>query len=125
MENFNNRTIRDSFIDNERIKYVDIDELEYPKSVLVFLRKKLDEFTIDCFRKVTNHHNKGGLHKTKIEDYETNRKKYDNAFLTLEVQGFIEKKQNGTFKPYFLTVRGFQLIHLLQEEKKLSKKGSE
>lgn len=85
--------------------------------VLYFLRKKLDNFTIDCLRKVKDFHNLEGLHKTKLENYKAHRKKYDAAFLTLEVQGFIEKKNDGKAKPYYLSVRGFQLIHLLVQEK--------
>ena len=97
--------------------YIELNDLVYSPSVLLFLRRKIDDFTIDCLRKIFDHRNTGGLHKTKIQDYNLHRKRYDAAILTLEVQGFIEHKQDGKNKPYFLTVRGRQLVRLLAEEK--------
>lgn len=93
------------------------DDFEYTSQTLLFLRSKLDDFTIDCFRMVSKKHNDGGFAKTKIEDYNKSRKKMDTAFLILEYQGFIETKAIATMKPYYVTKRGFQLITLLKEEK--------
>jgi predicted transcriptional regulator len=44
------------------------------------------------------------------------RKRYDAAFLTLEAQGFIEKQEDGTSTPYYITIRGRQLGTLLKNE---------
>lgn len=112
----NNEPSKQHVIDKQ-IKYVDLEKLQYEYNVLLFLRKKLDSFAIDCFRKIVNQHNKEGLNKTKLDDYVEHRKRYDASFLTLEVQGFVEKRSNGISKPYFLTTRGLQLVHLLKEEK--------
>lgn len=100
-------------------KYIDLDELEYNESTLKFLRKKLDDFTINIFRQVVSENkNHRGLVKTRLDDYHNMRKKYDSAFLMLEAQGFIEKKEDGTATPYFITVRGRQLGALLSEERR-------
>ncbi|MDP4087550.1 MAG: hypothetical protein Q8934_23590 [Bacillota bacterium] len=106
--------------DDQPIKanYKDLDQLEYDIDTLRFLRKKLDDFTIDIFRKIVNENKIHlGLVKTRLENYHGMRKKYDTAFLTLECQGFIDKKEDGTANPYFVTVRGRQLGQLLYEEK--------
>lgn len=97
--------------------YIDLNDIVYSPPVLLFLRHKIDDFAIECLRKIVDHRNKGGLHKTKLGDYTLHRKRYDAAILTLEAQGFIEHKQDGKNKPYFLTVRGHQLIRLLAEER--------
>ena len=101
-----------------RIQYIDLEELEYDYDVLLFLRKKLDPFTIDCFRMVVKKHTSDGLTKTQIENYNSHRKRFDAAFLILEGQGFIEKRSVGVHKPYFVTVRGLQLASLLRDEKR-------
>ncbi|MEQ2529208.1 hypothetical protein WMO40_21265 [Bacillaceae bacterium CLA-AA-H227] len=100
-------------------KYIDLDELEYNENTLKFLRKKLDDFTINIFRQVVNENrNHRGLVKTRLDDYHNMRKKYDSAFLMLEAQGFIEKKEDGTATPYYITIRGRQLGTLLSEERR-------
>jgi len=101
-------------------EYIDLDQLEYDEHTLLFLRKKLDDFTINVFRMVvqSNKEHKG-LVKTRLENYHSMRKRYDAAILTLEVQGFIEKREDGTSTPYYVTVRGAQLGRLLAKEKKL------
>jgi hypothetical protein len=100
-------------------RYIDLDELEYDLNTLKFLRKKLDEFTIDIFRKVViENRNQRGLIKARLEDYHGMRKKYDSAVLILEAQGFIEKKEDGTATPYYVTIRGQQLGTLLSDEKR-------
>lgn len=100
-------------------KYIDLDELEYNENTLRFLRKKLDDFAIDIFRLVVRENREHkGLVKTRLEDYHNMRKKYDAAFLMLEAQGFIEKKEDGTSTPYYVTIRGRQLGTLLSEERK-------
>lgn len=98
---------------------IDLDQIEYDSHVLLFLRKKLDDFTINLFRKIFQENKKNplGLMKTHIEDYHSMRKKYDNAFLILESQGFIERHELGTATPYHITVRGKQLVILLANEK--------
>lgn len=98
--------------------YKDLDQLEYNEDTLRFFRKKLDDFTIDVFRKIVNENKiHRGLIKARIEDFHSMRKRYDAAFLILESQGFIEKKEDGTATPYFVTIRGRQLGQLLKEEK--------
>ncbi|MEH6945415.1 hypothetical protein [Bacillus sp. JJ722] len=98
------------------IKYRDINDITYSNEVLQFLRSKLDDFTIDCFREVVKHHKNGGLTKTSLNVYTNQRKKHEAAFLILESQGFIEVKMDGLKKPYFLTPRGLQLVNYLQKE---------
>lgn len=101
-----------------RVGYRDLDLLEYDEDTLKFLRKKLDDFTIGVFRMIIQENKRHkGLVKTRIEDFHKSRKRYDASFLTLEVQGFIEKKEDGTATPYYVTVRGRQLGQLLQLEK--------
>lgn len=101
-----------------KTSYVDLDLLEYNDDTLKFLRKKLDDFTIDVFRMVIKENKvHRGLVKTRLENYHGMRKKYDASFLTLESQGFIEKKEDGTATPYFVSVRGRQLATLLSMEK--------
>ncbi|MEI2356292.1 hypothetical protein [Mesobacillus zeae] len=98
--------------------YKDLDELEYDEVTLRFLRKKLDDFTIDVFRKIVRENKlHRGLVKTRLENFQSMRKKFDGAFLMLESQGFIEKKEDGTATPYFVTIRGRQLGQLLADEK--------
>jgi hypothetical protein len=106
-------------IQNEFTKrYIDLDELEFNENTLRFFRKKLDDFTIDVFRKVvTQNKLHKGLVKTRLENYKSKRKRYDAAFLTLEAQGFIEKREDGTSTPYYTTIRGRQLGTLLQNER--------
>jgi predicted DNA binding CopG/RHH family protein len=104
-------------IDKQNIKYKDLDQLTYDDNTLRFLRKKLDDFTIDVFKKIVRENkNRRGLVKTRISDYRSMRYKYDSAFLTLEAQGFIERREDGTSTPYFATVRGRQLVALLKLE---------
>lgn len=106
--------------DSQGIKaqYRDLDELEYDEDTLKFLRKKQDDFTVDVFRKIVSENKiHRGLVKTRLEQYHSLRKRYDASFLMLESQGFIEKKEDGTATPYFITIRGRQLGQLLREEK--------
>ncbi|MFT9495748.1 MULTISPECIES: hypothetical protein [Bacillota] len=101
-----------------KVGYKDLDLLEYDEDTLRFLRKKLDDFTIDVFRRIiTENKLHRGLIKARLEDFHSMRKKYDASFLILEAQGFIEKKEDGTATPYFVTVRGRQLGQLLKMEK--------
>lgn len=98
--------------------YIDLDLLEYDINTLRFLRKKIDDFTINVFRQIVQANKvQKGLVKTRLEDYQGMRKKYDGSFLILESQGFIEKIEDGTATPYFVTVRGRQLATLLSQEK--------
>ncbi|QCJ45602.1 hypothetical protein FAY30_26395 (plasmid) [Bacillus sp. S3] len=102
----------------QKENYKDLDQLEYDEDTVRFLRKKLDDFAIDVFRKIISENKlKLGLVKTKLDNYHGMRKRYDSSFLILEAQGFIEKKEFGTATPYYVTVRGKQLAHLLHEEK--------
>ncbi|MDE3841002.1 hypothetical protein C0966_17195 (plasmid) [Bacillus methanolicus] len=101
-----------------KTNYKDLDQLEYDEDTLRFLRKKLDDFTIDVFRKIVNENKlHRGLVKTRLENFHSMRKRYDAAFLILESQGFIEKREDGTATPYFVTIRGRQLGQLLKQEK--------
>lgn len=94
----------------------DINQIQYSNDVLYFLRKKLDDFTIDIFHTIVEFHERGGIGKVNFDNYTNARKRYDNAFLILDAQGFIETKPTGVKKPYFLTVRGQQLISFLEGE---------
>lgn len=109
----------DQQVENENtIRYVDLNEFKYSDNTIRFLRSKLDDFAISCFRSVAKATREGtGLTKTSITNYTEQRKKYDAAFLLLEGQGFIEVKADGVKKPYFLSVRGYQLVAYLQGTK--------
>ncbi|WP_214484488.1 hypothetical protein [Bacillus sp. SM2101] len=98
---------------------VDLDNITYPEDVTRFLRKKLDTFHITILKRIVKEQQETGrgLIKTRLEDYQSKRKRYDAAFLILESQGFIDRKADGTSTPYFITIRGKDLIKLLRQEK--------
>lgn len=99
--------------------YIDSRELTFDIKTLKLLRNQLNNFTLDVLRYILKENKKGiGLAKTKIDDYQIHRKKYDMSFFTLESQGFIEYQKDGLYLPYYLTIRGKQLIKLLHYEKK-------
>lgn len=114
--------------DNKRV--VDTSQLnsetfEYSENVLRFLFNMLDSFTLNCFNQVRKQHNHLGFSKTTIDDYHSQRKKYDAAFTILEYQGFIHWKAVATSKRYFLTIRGRQLFTLIKSERENYKKTQE
>lgn len=100
---------------NEVDKY-DIDQIKYSNDVLLFLRKKLNDFAINLLYMIVEFHERGGIGKTNFDNYTNKRKQYDDAFVILDAQGFIEAKPSGVKKPYFLTIRGQQLISFLEKE---------
>lgn len=93
-----------------------LDELEqsltYSDDVLLYLRSKLEENDLDCLRLVAQSKGPYGLLRTKIPDFKENRRRYDIGFTKLEAQGLIVVNAMGNLKPYFLTVRGEQLLEL-------------
>lgn len=93
------------------------NDWEYPQYILNFLRSKLDDFTVECFKLVVRHNKHGGVVKSKtLEDYFNKRFIYERAFASLEAQGFIEAKELGNMKPYFVTNKGIQLAVLIKRE---------
>ncbi|MGE8081347.1 hypothetical protein [Peribacillus loiseleuriae] len=108
-----------------QVVYKDFNaDLKYSPEVLQFFRKKLDEFTINIFiQAVRENKEHRGLVKTRLPNYHSMRKKYDAAFLILEYQGFLEKKEDGTATPYYVTIRGLQLGKLIQVENKRKDEG--
>jgi hypothetical protein len=98
-------------------KIVDLDSIEYPQKVLLYLRKRLDPFHVECFIKVAKAHKDGGLLITKIDNYNSNRKRYEVAYNALEKQGFIDQIKVANTRPLVMTVRGEQLLYLLKEER--------
>jgi hypothetical protein len=98
--------------------YIPYEDYEFDKPTLLYFRTKIDEFKIDILREIARENKQHrGLVKTRYKDYRNKRKQYDDAFLVLETLGFIDKKEDGTATPYFVSVRGRQLITLLAEEK--------
>jgi predicted transcriptional regulator len=94
-----------------------LEQLEFPYEILLYFRQKLDDFTISLFKRVLAENKEHrGLLKTRLKDYHALRKRYDSAFTMLEAQGFIEKREDGTRTPYYVTIRGEQLTTLLIEE---------
>ncbi len=108
-----------------QVVYKDFNaDLKYSPEVLHFLRKKLDDFTINIFiQAVRENKEHRGLVKTRLPNYHSKRKKYDAAFLILEYQGFLDKKEDGTATPYYITIRGIQLGQLIQGENKRKDEG--
>ncbi|MEW9673590.1 hypothetical protein [Ammoniphilus sp. 3BR4] len=98
-------------------RIVDLDEILFHPEHLLFFRKKMDDFTVEVFKKVVRANKSGhGLIKTRLENYHSQRKHYDRAFTILEAQGFIDKKEDGTCTPYSVTNRGRQLLKMLVTE---------
>lgn len=99
------------------------DPIELEKNLLFsdetlhYFRSKLDEGTLKCFQLVADSPGPYGLLRTKIPDFNKNRRVYDLGFTILEAQGFILAEEFGNMRPYFLTVRGQQLNELLRKEK--------
>jgi hypothetical protein len=95
------------------------EKMMFTEETLFYLRGKMNNDTLMCFKLVAEATGPYGLLRTKIEDFKENRRAYDLGFTILESQGFIEPKAIGNMRPYFLTVRGNQLNELLNIEKKL------
>ncbi|MCM3402982.1 hypothetical protein [Cytobacillus oceanisediminis] len=93
------------------------EEIIYSPEVLDFLRNKLDDAAIGCLESVAKTKGELGLLKTKVPEFKTKRRAIETAFAVLEAQGFVETRQLGNMRPYFLTVRGEQLIDLINNEK--------
>lgn len=91
-------------------------ELVYSDELLHYFRSKIDEGTLKCFRMVAEATGPFGLLRTKIPDFNKNRRVYDIGFVILEAQGFIYTEVFGNTRPYFLTVRGKQLYKLIEQE---------
>lgn len=110
-------------IQKERIE-MDFDpeileqELLYSDDVLLYFRSKLDEGILKCFHMIAEASGPFGLLRTKIPDFNKNRRQYDMGFTILEAQGFIYAEEFGNTRPYFLTIRGKQLQELLKKEEK-------
>ncbi|KQN97208.1 hypothetical protein [Paenibacillus sp. Leaf72] len=97
----------------------DSSELLFNLRELQFFREKLDDFTLNVFRTIVrDNRNHIGTVKTRLENYRGKRFFYDQSFTILDAQGFIEKKNNGTMAPYYVTKRGMQLVQLLLDERK-------
>lgn len=70
---------------------------------------KPDVFGIFCF--VARFRERGGFMKSYLPDWNTKRRRYDNAFLILEASKFIvREREDGPSEPYLLTSFGSQLI---------------
>lgn len=90
------------------------EELIYTDEVLLYLKNKLDEGALHCFKLVADANDTPyGLLRTKLPDFKGNRRKYDLGFTILEAQGFVHSRPIGNMRPYFLSVRGKQLKVLL------------
>lgn len=76
----------------------------------------LNPDVFNMFIHVMRFRKQGGLKKAYLPDWNTRRRRYDNAILILEATKFISKKEEGTGTPYFPTQLGEQLaIFLIQE----------
>ncbi|MFS0783506.1 hypothetical protein [Bacillus sp. 1P06AnD] len=99
--------------------YVDLEKnMTFTDDQLHYFRHKLDENSIRCLRLVAEATGPYGLLRTKMPDFKENRRIYDMGFNTLESQGFIRSEGFGNMRPYFITVRGEQLLKLLANEEK-------
>lgn len=87
----------------------------YNDETLNYLKTKLDSFDIECLNQVKEKSSTRGLRKTELEDYKSKRKAYDSAYTRLEAQGLIRIVPDGTFRPYFITARGEQMLEVFQE----------
>ncbi|MFC5449119.1 hypothetical protein ACFPOG_12675 [Paenibacillus aestuarii] len=98
------------------------DAIEYSDETLSLLATNLkDNDVLYIFKQVFRFRSHGGFKKAYLPDWNTRRRRYDNAFTILEATKFIEKMEDGSSTPYFPTVRGKQLVVHLINEKELPK----
>lgn len=101
---------------NERYNHELEETFQFDEKTLEYLRTKLDEFDIECLESVKEKSKTRGLRKTDFENYTSKRKAIDGALARLEAQGLIRIVPDGTFRPYFITVRGEQMLLVIQDK---------
>jgi len=95
---------------------------EYDSATLRLLTSNLlNPDVFNMFIHIMRFRKQGGLKKAYLPDWNTKRRRYDNAILILEATKFITKKEEGTGTPYFPTSLGEQLAVFLIQEVGLSK----
>jgi hypothetical protein len=95
---------------NQRYENELEETLLFNDEILAYFRTKLDDFDIQCLELVKEKSSTRGLRKNDLEEYKSKRKIYDNTFVRLEAQGLIRIIPDGTFRPYFITNRGEQML---------------
>ncbi|MEQ2529210.1 hypothetical protein WMO40_21275 [Bacillaceae bacterium CLA-AA-H227] len=98
---------------NKRYDHELEEKYLFNDETLEYLQTKLDDFDIECLKNVKEKSSTRGLRKTDFENYSSKRKLIDSAFIRLESQGLIRIIPDGTFRPYFITVRGEQMLNKL------------
>lgn len=93
------------------------DNIEYDENTLGLLATNLkDDDVLYIFKQVFRFRDHGGFKKAYLPDWNTRRRRYDNAFIILEATKFIEKVEDGSSTPYHPTIRGKQLVVYLVNE---------
>lgn len=93
------------------------DPTQYGEDVLRLLATNLREpDVLLIFKQVFRFRDHGGFKKAFLPDWNTRRRRYDNAFTILEATKFIEKREDGASTPYFPTIRGRQMVLYLVNE---------
>ncbi|MEF3313830.1 hypothetical protein PV433_33645 [Paenibacillus sp. GYB004] len=96
------------------------DTHQYDDATLALLATNLeDNDVLYVFQQVIRFREHGFL-KAYLPDWNTKRRRYDNAFLILEATKFIvcvrAKNGYGASTPYFPTARGVQLVEYILNE---------
>ncbi|WP_019156859.1 hypothetical protein [Robertmurraya massiliosenegalensis] len=102
---------------NKRYNHELEENFTYTSETLEYLQSKLDEFDINCLKGVQEKSNTRGLRKTDFENYSSKRKLIDGSLNRLEAQGLIRIIPDGTFRPYFITIRGQQMLAVIDKQK--------
>lgn len=100
---------------NQRYDHELEENHKYSADTLKYLSTKLEQLDIECLQMVKESGNVRGLRKTHIKDYTSKRKHYDTSFVRLEAQGLIRIVPDGTFRPYFITIRGEQMLGKIKD----------
>lgn len=102
------------------------NNFQYDEQTLAFLATNLgDPDVLFVFQQVFRFRERGGFLKAYLPDWNTKRRRYDNAFLVLESTKFIsclrDRSSHGPSTPYYPTIRGGQLAEYLINEWDLPK----
>ncbi|AVF28797.1 hypothetical protein [Paenibacillus larvae] len=95
-----------------------LDNFVYDEDTLRLLATNFeDPDVLFVFKMVCKYHNFGGFIKKQLPNYESKRRKYDNAFLILESTKFIKRMRfGGPSTPYFISIRGEKLVEFFINE---------
>lgn len=92
------------------------DDVEYSEEVIRLLASNLENADVmNLFQQVIRFRD-FGFKKAYLTDWNTKRRRYDNALLILEATKFITRNDDGPSTPYYPTTRGTQLAEYLINE---------